>query len=117
MIILACLKKHVTICVQPIIKNHAMIKVSVEEPALSGGGHVSELQTIITIVGTLTSIAFGFIIYRDNVKNEGKQMGALKNDIKHLSEQIFYNQREIKELEKKIQKTTEQLARFEERIK
>lgn len=94
-----------------------MIKVSIEEPALSGGGHVSELQTIITIVGTLTSIAFGFVIYRDNVRNEGKQMGALKNDLKHLSEQVLLNQKEIKELENKIQKTTERLTRFEERIK
>lgn len=78
---------------------------------------MSELQTIITIVGTLTSIAFGFVIYRDNVRNEGKQMGALKNDLKHLSEQVLLNQKEIKELENKIQKTTERLTRFEERIK
>lgn len=106
-----------TICVQHVIKNHAMIKVSVEEPALSGGDHVSEFHTIITIVGILTSIAFGFVIYRDNVKNEGKQMGALKNDIKHLNEQVISNQNEIRELDKKIQKTTEQLTRFEERIK
>lgn|GEM_PF-2728688 len=78
---------------------------------------MSEFQTVMTLLSMIGSIYFGFIIYRNGVKDEGDQHGVIKNKIEHMSEQIGVNQEEIKEIRDEMGDLKERLIRVEESVK
>nr|WP_320023964.1 hypothetical protein [uncultured Acetobacterium sp.] len=83
----------------------------------TGGGDVSEVQMVATILGVIVSFLFGFVVYRNSVKEEGDQNGVMKNKIEHMKEQISFNQEEIKEIKEEISDSKERLTRTEESVK
>lgn len=78
---------------------------------------MSEFQTVITLLSMLASIFFGFIIYRNGVKDEGDQHGVMTNKIEHMSAQIGVNQEEIKEIKDLMGDANDRLIRVEESVK
>ena len=78
---------------------------------------MSEFQTVMTLLSMLGSIYFGFIIYRNGVKDEGDQHGVMKNKIEHMSAQIGVNQEEIKEIKDLMGDANERLIWVEESVK
>lgn len=83
----------------------------------TGGGDVSDFQMIATILGIIASILFGFIAYRNSVRDEGDQNGVMKNKIEHMKEQIGSNQEAIKGIKKELSDSKERLTRTEESVK
>lgn len=78
---------------------------------------MSDFQTGVTILGIICSILFGFVIYRNGVRDEGDQNGVMKNKIEHMKEKTDVHQEEIKEIKEEISDSKERLIRVEESVK
>lgn len=78
---------------------------------------MSDFQALMTLLSMIGSIYFGFIIYRNGVKDEGDQNGVMKNKIEFMREQIGVNQEEIKEIREAMGDSKERLIRIEESVK
>ena len=77
-----------------------------------------ENLALLGAIGTVCSIAFGYIGYqqgvKDKCKGEGQESGELKADIKYIKSGIDDIKIDLKVQEKRVNELSERVTRIEE---
>ncbi len=75
-------------------------------------------MALLGAIGTLCSIAFGYVGYQQGIKNickdEGKENGELKADIKYIKSGIDDIKLDLKVQVKRVNELAERVTRIEE---
>jgi peptidoglycan hydrolase CwlO-like protein len=77
-----------------------------------------ENLALLGAIGTVCSVAFGYVGYQQGIKNackdEGQESGELKADIKYIKSGIDDIKIDLKVQEKRVNELSERVTRVEE---